>query len=139
MAAPLTDYVGERGVLLVFADVNCPFAGQALSELPVTVAMFLQQSIPTVVINLEDPKGAVRRFYASKEIPAPIIYDTGKTTQLSWDVQSVPTLALIGADNQLIYKGPALWQNLAAAGEKAFNLRKGALGVGVVIQGTGLG
>jgi hypothetical protein len=129
---PLGDYAGPGGVMLVFADANCPYSSVAIRELP-SVAETLAKAalISTVVVNITDSEDKVRAYYAKQSLgKIPVVFDEGAGTRLEWDVQSVPTIVLFDNQLRLAYKGPAIWADVGAAGEAALDLRPGTLKFG---------
>ncbi|MBT3198459.1 MAG: redoxin domain-containing protein [Phycisphaerales bacterium] len=134
----LEEYIAQGGLMLVFADANCQYSNQALSELP-GVASTLKKAalIRTVVVNITDSEDTVRAYYGKMKLNLPVAYDEGSAVRMSWDIQSVPTIVLVGPQGQLIYRGSAVWADMGAAGEAALDLRPGALKFGA--RGTQYG
>ncbi len=128
----LGDYAGPGGVMLVFADANCPYSSVAIRELPgVAETLGKGALISTVVVNITDPEAKVRAYYAKQSLgKIPVVFDEGSGTRLEWDVQSVPTIVLFDAQLRMAYKGPAIWADVGAAGEAALDLRPGTLKFG---------
>ncbi|MCP4375178.1 MAG: redoxin domain-containing protein [bacterium] len=133
----LADYAGPAGVMLVFADANCPYSGQALKDLPSVSLVLKKRKIPTVVVNITDPEKMVKAYYAKLNLGLPVVYDTGSAVRIGWDIQSVPTIMLFDAQLQVAYNGPAVWADVGRAGEKAMGLPPGALNFKA--KGTGFG
>ncbi len=46
----LSSYAGKGGLMLVFVDINCPFAGQAMKELPNVAAKLAQLKLGTPAV-----------------------------------------------------------------------------------------
>jgi thioredoxin-related protein len=136
-AKPLREHAGKGGLLVVFVDTSCPFSGQAINEVPQVAAVLAKHEVPSVLVNIGEPKATVEGFYASRDLKLPVLYDATTATQNAWNVTSVPTVVLADAAGNFLYRGKAMWRDLAAAGEKGLKLEAGTLKFGV--GGTGYG
>ena len=123
----LADRMGEGGLLLVFVDTTCPFSGTAIGEMPAVAKTLAQHKVPSVLVNIDQPKDGVAAFYQKRDPGAPVVYDATTTTRLQWNVTSVPTVVYLSPAKQIAYSGNAVWKDLAAAVEKARNLPAGTL------------
>jgi len=124
----LAEYMGPGGMMLVFADANCPYSDIAITELPkVSLTLGKAARVSTVVVNITDPEEKVRGYYGKKNLDVPVVYDTGSSVRMSWDVQSVPTIVFFDPQQNIIYSGPAVWADVGSAGETALGLRPGSL------------
>ena len=133
----LADYGSEAGLLAIFVDADCPFAGAAIGDVPVVAATLAGFNLPTVLINLDDAEPQVRAYYKDKNPGVPILFDVTTDTKLTWALTSVPTVVLMMPDGQIAYNGKAIWADLAAAAEPALKLKTGSLGFSV--KGTRYG
>jgi hypothetical protein len=124
----LSEYMGPGGMMLVFADANCPYSGHAIRDLP-SVSLTLKKAalIRTVVVNITDSEDKVKEYYAKQKLSVPVVYDVGSNVRINWDVQSVPTIILCDAQGRIAYNGPAVWADVGRAGEMALGLRPGSL------------
>ncbi len=134
---PLAEYGGEAGLLLVFVDTTCPFSESAIGDLPEVSATLEGHEVPCILVNLGDPAEAVAEFYRSRKTGAKVVYDVGTSTQLTWNVQSAPTVVLIGAGGEIAYNGPAVWKDVAGAATKLLSLPPGSITFGA--KGTEYG
>ena len=133
----LDAYKGENGLLVVFVDTDCPFAGMAIGDMPIIAKTLAKLKIPSVLVNLGDPADVVAESYRTKKTGAPVVYDTSKATQLAWNIESVPTVVLVTADHQIVHNGPAVWDNLAKAATKMLSLADGT--IKFPVKGTAYG
>ena len=124
---PLTSYMGTKGLLLVFADVSCPYTGRALGDLPEVAPKLAGFGIPTVVVNVSDAREAVLKTYAQRNAGTPVVFDTTDATKDRWKITSVPTVVLVGPDGNQTYRAGAVWKNLASAVETAQGLSPGTV------------
>lgn len=122
---PLAFYAGKGGLMLVFVDTSCPFAGQAISDLPNVARTLSWYKLTTVLVNVDDAKDATLSFYKQRALSLPVVYDTTTATRLRWGVSSVPTVFLVGSDYSAHYTGPAVWKHVAQAAEKSLGLSAG--------------
>jgi thioredoxin-related protein len=117
-AEPLHEKMGGNGLMIVFVDTECPFAGQVMKEMPDIAKVLAKQKIPTVLVNIDDDKAAVTKFYKEQKVGVPVVYDEGTSTHLKWGVSSVPTVFLINSKGELLYNGVSVWANVVSAVEK---------------------
>lgn len=134
---PLADYMGKRGLLVVFVDTRCPFSGQAISEMSQVAQALAQFDVPGVVVNIDDPKDAVLKFYSVTKTGTPVVYDDARATMKAWKVDSVPTVVVFAADGTVGYRGRAAWADVASAAEGALKLPKGS--IRITPKGTSYG
>ena len=131
----LGEYKGKAGLLIVFVDTTCPFSAQAMKDLPGVMATMASQGVSSVLVNLDDDKDKVQKFYADHPQTATVVYDVTTGTKNVWGVESVPTVVLVDAAGQLAYNGPAIWGDMGKAAEKSLHLPEGTIKFGV--KGTG--
>jgi hypothetical protein len=134
---PLRDRMGPAGLLVVFVDTTCPSAAVAAGNMPSIAPVLARQKIPSVLVNLGDAKWVVERVYAARKVGVPVLYDTGKATQATWRITSVPTVVLLDSDGAVCYRGRAVWADVAAAAEKSLKLAAGS--VKFAAEGTEFG
>lgn len=133
----LGEYKGPSGLLIVFVDTTCPFSAQALKDMPGVIGTMAAQSVNSVLVNLDDDKNSVQKFYADHPQTAPVVYDITTNTKNVWGVESVPTVVFVDAGGTLVYNGPAVWDNMGKAAEKALHLAEGT--IKFEVKGTGMG
>jgi len=133
----LSSYMGKAGLLVMFVDVHCPVAAEAMQDVPKVTPILADLKVPTVMINLDDAVTEVQRHYAENIFGVPVLYDTTTGTKNQWGVESVPTLVYITADQRTGYNGVATWKDLAIAVEKHLKLAAGT--INFAPKGTGFG
>lgn len=121
---PMAGHKGKAGIMLAFVDTKCPVSNVAIRELPKVASVLRQREIASLLVNIGEPDVAVKKAYASD---APVVYDTGKTTQKCWNVRSVPTIVLMDSAGGVAYQGGAVWPGIATATEKMLNLTAGSV------------
>lgn len=121
---PLAAHKGRSGILLAFVDTKCPFSNVAIRELPKVASVLETQGITSLLVNIGESEAAVKKTYAPD---APVVYDTGRTTQNCWNVKSVPTIVLMDSAGSVAYQGAAAWAGVATATEKMLNLTAGSV------------
>ena len=134
---PLAEYTGRKGLLVMFVDTSCPFASQAMKEMPEVAAAFARQEIPSVLVNLDDPKLEVLPFYEKRKTGMRVLYDDTTATKERWAVISVPTVMLFDTEGAIVYRGKAVWKQLTSAAEKRFKLPIGSFAIRA--EGTSYG
>ncbi len=131
MTKSLADYRGPAGIVVVFADTTCPFAGAALGDLPKVASKLADYKIAAIVVNIGNEKSDVLAAYARRNTGTPVVYDDTDATKNAWTVTTVPTVVFINGNGQTAYRGEALWKNLAGAVEKATGSKPGSVDFGV--------
>jgi hypothetical protein len=126
---PLRQRMGKQGVLAVFVDTTCPFSAEAVADMSKVSAALAKHEVSSLLVNVGEPKAAVAEFHAKRAAGIPVLYDATTDTQRQWDVASVPTVVMLGADGAVIYKGKAVWRDVAAAAEKGLELPAGSLNI----------
>jgi hypothetical protein len=124
---PLREYMGPHGLLVVFVDTNCPFSGTAIGDMPSVAATLSRNGIPSVLVNLRDPRDVVLAFYKQHKTGATVLYDVSTATLENWKVESVPTVFFLDSQGNASYRGQAVWSDLAAAVEKTLALPAGSV------------
>jgi hypothetical protein len=132
-----SDFNGPHGMVLVFVDLDCPFSIQALSDLPLVTKALTPHQVPVLVMNLDNAAAQVKEYYAAHPAGAPVLYDATPQTTQSWKITSVPTVVLLDGGNNVLYRGNAVWGDLAPAVEKALALAPGS--ISFAPKGTGFG
>ena len=74
-----------------------------------------------------DAREDVVAFYAKRDTGTPVVYEVTDQTTQSWQVDSVPTLVFFDVKRTVIYRGKAVWADMAVAAEKGLRLTTGAL------------
>jgi len=133
----LGDFVRPGGLLAVFVDTQCPFAGEAVDDVTQVVSGLAGHDVATVLVNVGDPADEVRAFYAEKAPGIPVLYDTTHATEKAWHVDEVPKACYFTGKGAMVYRGKALWDNVAAAAEESLGLAPKAIQFGV--KGTEFG
>ena len=134
--AALSDRMSPNGLVIVFVDTACPYAGAAIGDLPAVSATLAVVDVPVVAVNLDDDEEMVREFFADKQTGVPVLFDVTTGTKLRWAIDTVPTVVYVDADAEIRYNGPALWADLGAAIVASIESNRE---VGFSTPGTGYG
>jgi len=126
-AKSLAEYKGKRGLMLVFVDTSCPFAKQIIGDMPAASVVLSRHQVNALLVNIDDEEQDVKDFYRKQKITGPVAYDAGPDTRLKWRVESVPTIVLVSASDELLYRGAGEWEKVARACEKGLKLRAGSV------------
>jgi hypothetical protein len=129
-AKPIGEYLGPAGMLVVFVDTTCPFSGEAIGDMQKVAGALTKHKVPCILVNIGDPEDVVRTFYGEQDVGAPVLYDTTTGTQDKWKVDFVPTTVFFAPDGSVVYRGKAVWANVASAAEKTLNLAAGTVQFG---------
>ena len=118
----LKEYLTRNGLVLVFVDTTCPYAVQAVGEMPQVAGVLDKRDVRVVVVNIENNPEEVAKFYQEHYAGATIVFDTTTATRLAWGIQSVPTVVYLDSAGNVVYNGKAVWKDLAAAIENTLKL-----------------
>ena len=121
-AQPMDTYKGRGGLLVAFLDTKCPYSAITVRGIDAVSQILAPYGVPVVVVNLDDPKESVQKYYQAHAVRAPVLYDTTTTTKKSWQITRVPTLVLLDAAGREAYVGRTLWPNVANAAETMLKL-----------------
>ncbi len=123
----LDEVMGPEGMVAVFIDTTCPFSGQALGDMPKVAPTLTAAQINSIVVNIDGSSDVVKKYFGTKLLGAPVIYDATDATKKRWNIQSVPTVVYIDPDKAIAYKGVAVWSDVANAIEEARGLPPGTI------------
>jgi len=110
------------GLVVVFADTTCPFAGEAIGDLARIGKVLKEHEIGIVLVNLGEPQEKVLAFFRERSVGVPVLYDVSEATQKAWQVDFVPTVMLFDSIGVLRYRGKAVWERLGAAAGEVLDL-----------------
>jgi len=133
----LAGLLGEKGLLILFVDTTCPYALQAMGEMPTVARTLAQHKVRCVAVNIDGSRDAVKGRFAAPTLGVPLLFDDTSHTKDAWNIQSVPTAVYIDPDKQIAYYGKALWSDVATAVETAAGLPPGT--VRFTVKGTKYG
>jgi hypothetical protein len=136
-SAPLKSMFGPKGLLVVFVDTNCPFSGEAIVAMKEVSGALGALDVPSVLVNLNEPREKVAELYPGLGLPVPVVYDTTGATQDAWQVDYVPTVMLFDVEGRMIFRGRAIWADVAAVAQAAFGSADKPVNINV--KGTGFG
>jgi peroxiredoxin len=100
----LSDYVGEKPVLLVFWTTGCPVC---ITGIPALNKIFLTRSkdLELISINILESKRAVNRLVEAKGIKYPVLLDPHGITAKNYRIRGVPTFIVIDLKGSMGYYG----------------------------------
>ena len=100
----LSDYVGEKPVLLVFWTTGCPIC---INGIPNLNKIFLTRSkdLELISIDILESKRSVRRFVDAKGIKYPVLLDPHGITAKNYRIRGVPTFIVIDLNGSMGYYG----------------------------------
>lgn len=123
----LRDFMGPGGLLMVFVDTRHPAPHQSIKDMPRVAPVFAEHGVPSILVNLGEPKALIESFYAKRQVVTPILYDPGRATQHIWQIQKVPTVVMVDAAGAIVYKGQAVWADVGIAVEQHMGLPAASL------------
>lgn len=100
----LSDYVGEKPVLLVFWTTGCPVC---IAGIPNLNKIFLTRSkdLELISINILESKRTVNRLVDAKGIKYPVLLDPHGITAKEYRIRGVPTFIVIDLKGSMGYYG----------------------------------
>ena len=124
---PLSEYLGPNGLVLVFVDTVCPSAGVCIKDTPEIARALKAHKVNPVLINIDEAREFVLRFYKANDVGAVVVYDTTAKTTEQWNVHMVPTIMFFNAEGALAYRGNGLWRKLGDAMAPALGMAPGSI------------
>ncbi|OVE75480.1 hypothetical protein BVX97_04465, partial [bacterium E08(2017)] len=110
---PLSSYMGEKGMAVVFGDTTCPDAQVAIKDLVKVGPKLEKCGISPILVNVNNSKTDVLKKYKKRKNGAPVVYDEGTDVIKRWQLESVPHIFVVTADYDIVYDGVALWKDMA--------------------------
>jgi thiol-disulfide isomerase/thioredoxin len=100
----LSDYVGEKPVLLVFWTTGCPVC---ITGIPSLNKIFLNRSkdLELLSINILEPQRMVRRLVDARSVKYPVLLDPRGVTANAYRIRGVPTFIVIDLKGSMGYYG----------------------------------
>jgi thiol-disulfide isomerase/thioredoxin len=102
-AHSLADYKGKV-VLVNFWASWCPPCIYEMPELTRLKQQLADRPFEIIAINVGEKKYRVRKFIKLVNFELQVLLDTSNKTFNDWDVETLPTSFLIGADGRVRYK-----------------------------------
>jgi cytochrome c-type biogenesis protein len=108
----LSDYKGEKGVVLVFFATWCVKCMKEVPEIKHFTETVQKNNIIVLGINYKQPEDVVKRFQGSHEINYKILLDEeGKVTTKTFGIRGIPHIIGIDAKGEIVYRGTTLPEN----------------------------
>lgn len=104
---PLRSFRGNRAVVLVFLGTDCPMANRYLPLLNSLSLQYYEQGVLFLGIypNAYEDLDMIAADVADHNIPFPVLKDTGQELADALGVERTPTVAVIGPNWELLYRG----------------------------------
>jgi peroxiredoxin len=102
----LSDYRGEKAVLLFFWATWCPYCHAAKPDLERIRREIGSEDLEVLAINIgyRDPAERVKRFQKGHPLPGRVLYDKGSEVTKSYSVQGVPLFVLVNECGEVVYR-----------------------------------
>jgi thiol-disulfide isomerase/thioredoxin len=103
----LSEFLGEKGTAIGFWGIDCPLARLYLPTYLSLAKRFQNHGINFILVfpNESENLMDIASYGFDHSIPLPLLKDVKQKLTALMDVKRVPTVALIGADHNLIYIG----------------------------------
>ncbi len=107
-AVSLSDFKGNKAVLLVFWATWCPYCREEIPELKKIYSKYHPQGLEILALSINESKEKVASFAKKNELPYTILLDSeGKVASL-YQVVGIPTNVIIDKKGTIQFKGNAL-------------------------------
>jgi peroxiredoxin/mono/diheme cytochrome c family protein len=103
----LTDLAGPKGTLLAFIGVECPLVKLSAPKLVRLAEKYQAEGIHFVAIdpNAQDSLLEIKKFQEEHKLPFAVLLDKGGSTAQQLQIERVPTVLLLDANKELVYRG----------------------------------
>jgi len=107
----LSDYVGEKPLLLVFWSTGCP---ACVSEIPKLNHIYINRSKDLTLLSVDvlEPKRTVDRLVKARGVKYPVLLDPHGLTARDYRIRGVPTIVVIDLKGSMGYYGHYLSEAL---------------------------
>lgn len=100
----LSNYQGNKKVLLVFWTTWCPSCRDQLGILNDKHQELIEENIEVLAINSGEPVNRVKRFFANEKISYKVLLDEDNTVGWLYGIIGVPTYVLVDKAGEIIFK-----------------------------------
>lgn len=104
----LSDFVGEKVVLLNFWTTWCPYCVREIPELKKYYSEYKDKGLEIVAVNIQESYKQVKNFVSKKGIEYVILLDKDGVVANQYGVRGIPTNILINKDGEIIFAGYTL-------------------------------
>ena len=111
----LTDFKGERPLMLVFWATWCPICREEVPQIKQIVKQFEPQGLSVVGINvgINDSPRRVKAYRDKYAIDYPLAFDKGSRVTRAFGVTGTPTVLILDKQGIVRYRDAAVPENLA--------------------------
>jgi peroxiredoxin len=101
----LDDFLGERGVFLIFTTTWCPHCITIIPNLKKIYQENQDKNLKILAIYIKEPQSRVSAFQQNHVLPYTVLLDTDGKVASAYNVRGVPTFVAIGKNGNIIYNG----------------------------------
>lgn len=101
----LSDYLGEKVVLLVFGATWCPHCRNEIPELKAIYEKFKRENFVLLYIDIGESKEKVSSFAEKYSLPYTVLLDKESKVASSYKVYGIPYAFLIDKKGKIVFKG----------------------------------
>lgn len=117
-AVNLSDFKGNKAVLLVFWATWCPYCREEIPELKKIYSKYQAKGLEILAVSVNESKEKVASFAKKNELPYPVLLDKdGKVASL-YQVVGIPMNVIIDKKGTVQFKGNALPKDYEALLDK---------------------
>jgi peroxiredoxin len=101
----LDDFLGERGVFLIFTTTWCPHCVTIIPGLKNIYRQNQGKNLEILAIYIKEPQGKVSAFQQNHALPYTVLLDTDGKVASAYNVRGVPTFVAIDKNGNIKYSG----------------------------------
>ena len=102
----LSQFKGEKYVLMVFGATWCPYCVQEIPELKSIYKEYADGNVKLLYINIQESEQKLRSFVKKHGIPYTVLLDTKGEVAGLYNVRGIPHQVIVDKNGHIVYEGP---------------------------------
>ena len=110
----LSQFSGQKSVLLVFGATWCPYCVKEIPELKEIYNNYKDKGLEVIYVDIQESAEKVGPFAEKHGIPYTVLLDEKGEVAASYNVYGIPHQVLISKDGTKMYEGPRPYNGIEA-------------------------
>jgi peroxiredoxin len=104
----LNDFVGEKGIFIVFTTTWCRHCITVIPDLKNIYADIQTRNIEMLAVYIREPRDKVKAFSEKHALPYPVLLDLDGAVASLYKIRGVPSFVLIDKAGSIKYMGHSI-------------------------------